>query len=269
MRVTLRMLICIGWCARAQPLRVTPFMSTAGQPQAATAWLQPRNPQESLSRVYISIAGLIGAGKSSLATALGEELGMPVYYEPVADNEYLDDFYADMARYGFALQVHLLNKRFRQQQEIVWSEKGAVQDRTIYEDAVFARMLADDGLMERRDYETYLGLFSTMAHFMQRPDVIVYLDVSPEESLRRIRLRRRECEGGITLEYLTKLAAAYDDFIADVSRSIHVIRVEYSEFHSAAEMAAEIARQYESISHISDVRWTTSTTVSAAGEAGE
>ena len=222
---------------------------------AHTPWQQRDSPKVALDRVYISIAGLIGAGKSSLATALGEELDLPVYYEPVTDNEYLEDFYADMSRYGFALQVHLLNKRFRQQQEIVWSEAGAVQDRTIYEDAVFARMLADDGLMDRRDYETYLSLFTTMAHFMQKPDVIVYLDVTPEESLQRIRMRKREVESGMTLEYLTKLHAAYQDFLADVSRSVHVIRVDYSQFRTAEEMAAEIARQHAANLHISHVRW--------------
>jgi deoxyadenosine kinase len=220
-------------------------------------WQQRQPPRVSLDRTYISIAGLIGAGKTSLATALGEHLDLPVYYEPVADNEYLDDFYKDMKRYGFQLQIYLLNKRFRQQQQIVWEGKGGVQDRSIYEDAVFARMLADGGLMERRDYATYLSLFSTMAHFMQRPDVIVYLDLSPEESLRRIRMRAREMESGVTLEYLTSLHAAYEDFLADVSRSVHVIRIDYSEFRGVEEMAAEIARQYEDISHISEVRWPT------------
>ena len=139
----------------------------------------------------------------------------------------------------------------------MWSEAGAVQDRTIYEDAVFARMLTDDGLMERRDYETYITLFSTMARFMQRPDVVVYLDVSPEESLRRIQMRQRDCESGVTLAYLTKLHAAYEEFLRDVSRSVHVIRIDYSQFRSAEEMALEIAREFVSKaeSRISDVRW--------------
>ena len=208
-----------------------------------------------LEKVYISIAGLIGAGKSTLATALGERLDLPVYYEPVAGNEYLDDFYKDMERYGFALQVHLLQKRFRQQQEIVWTEKGAVQDRTIYEDAVFARVLHEDGLMSERDYRTYLALFETMSHFMQRPDVIVYLDVSPEESLRRIRMRKRECESGVDLAYLTKLHAAYESFIQGVSHSVHVIRVDWNEFRSTEEMAQEISRQYAMGSHISEAHF--------------
>ena len=196
--------------------------------------------------MFISIAGLIGAGKSTLAEALGEAIGVPVYYEPIASKEtmsYLEDFYADMRKWSFPLQIHLLNKRFRQQQEIVWSDAGAIQDRSIYEDAVFARVLADDGLMDPRDYQTYLELFKSMSRFMQRPDVMVYLDVSPEESLRRIRLHQRECESGMTLDYLVKLHAAYEAFIADISKSMHVIRIDYSEFRSPEEMADEIARQ--------------------------
>ena len=90
--------------------------------------------------LFIGISGLIGAGKSTLAAALGEEMGLPVYYEPVADNEYLEDFYKDMKKHGFALQVWLLNKRFEQQQKIIWSGQGGVQDRTIYEDTIFAKV---------------------------------------------------------------------------------------------------------------------------------
>jgi len=90
--------------------------------------------------------------------------------------------------------VYLLNKRFKQQQQIVWEGKGGVQDRTIYEDSVFARMLRDSGLMTERDFQTYRELFSHMSNFMRRPNLIVHLDLSPEESLRRIRLRKRECE---------------------------------------------------------------------------
>lgn len=96
-----------------------------------------------LENVYISIAGLIGAGKTTLAKALAEVLGLPVHYEPVTDNVYLEDFYKDMKRYGFPLQIYLLNKRYRQQQQIVWEGRGGVQDRTIYEDAIFAKMLRE------------------------------------------------------------------------------------------------------------------------------
>jgi deoxyadenosine kinase len=120
-------------------------------------------------------------GKSTLATALAKELGLPVYYEPVIDNIYLADFYQDMKKYSFPLQIYLLNKRFKQQQQIIWEGKGGVQDRTIYEDSVFARMLRDSGHMEERDFRTYMELFSNMSNFMKKPNIIVHLDVTPEE----------------------------------------------------------------------------------------
>ena len=91
----------------------------------------------------------------------------------------------------------------------MWSGRGAVQDRTIYEDAVFARMLASDGIMSERDYNTYVQLFEHMSNMMRRPTVIIHLDVTPEESLRRIEMRARSCETGISIDYLTKLDAAY------------------------------------------------------------
>ena len=192
---------------------------------------------------YISLCGMIGAGKTTLATALGERLKLPVYYEPVADNCYLADFYADMRKYSFPLQVYLLDARFRQQQRIVWDAAGGVQDRTIYEDAVFARMLTDAGLMEARDHETYTSLLASLSNFMAKPDVIVFLDVSPEESLRRIRLRERDVESGITLDYLTKLHAAYAAFVCDISRTTRVIRVDYTTFVGTEEVVATIAQQ--------------------------
>jgi deoxyadenosine kinase len=152
----------------------------------------PADVSESrLQDVFIGIAGLIGAGKTTLAQALGEHLSLPVYYEPVADNEYLADFYRDTARYAFSTQIYLLNRRFQQHQEIIWRGGGAVQDRTIYEDAVFARTLVDQGLMEERDYRTYLQLFKHMSNFMCRPSMIVYLDLSPEVSKARIEQRSR------------------------------------------------------------------------------
>ena len=194
--------------------------------------------------LFIGIAGMIGAGKSTLAKSLGEHLGIDVYYEPVDDNEYLEDFYRDTPRYAFATQIYLLNKRFQQHQEIIWRGRSAVQDRTIYEDSIFAKMLADTGLMDERDYRTYVDLFRHMSNFMCKPNVIVYLDVSPECSLERIRSRGRECENGITREYLEALYRGYEDFVADISRVIPVIRVDYDRFATAEEMAEVIQRDY-------------------------
>lgn len=136
-----------------------------------------------------------------------------------------------------------------------------MQDRTIYEDSVFARVLKDSGQMEPREYETYLSLFSNMSNFMygrksgqlfgilnavlycrKKPNLIVHLDVSPEESLRRIKMRSRNCEVGIKLEYLRDLHKAYEEFLQDIARIIPVIRVNYEQFHTTDEMAEMIVR---------------------------
>ena len=197
-----------------------------------------------MGNAFIGIAGLIGAGKTTLATALAEHLGLDVHYEPVIDNEYLDDFYRETAKYSFAMQVYLLNRRFQQHQEIIWRGRGGVQDRTIYEDAIFAKTLRDQGLMEPRDYETYVSLFRNLSNFMCRPNAIVYLDVNPEISLKRIQQRSRNCETGITLEYLSRLYKNYEDFVTEISRLIPVIRVGYNEFWATEDIAAAITREY-------------------------
>jgi deoxyadenosine kinase len=194
--------------------------------------------------LFIGIAGMIGAGKSTLAKSLGEHLGIDVYYEPIADNEYLEDFYRDTRRYAFATQIYLLNRRFQQHQEIIWRNRSAVQDRTIYEDSIFARMLADTGLMEERDYRTYLTLFRNMSNFMCKPNVIVFLDVTAEGSYERIRSRGREMEKGISLEYLQALHRGYQSFIRDISKVLPVIRIDYDRFATAEEMVEVIQRDY-------------------------
>lgn len=201
-------------------------------------------PKPTYTNLFIGIAGMIGAGKSTLARALGEHLGIDVYYEPVADNEYLEDFYRDTAKYAFATQIYLLNRRFQQHQEIIWTGRSAVQDRTIYEDSIFAKMLVKLGLMDARDYATYQQLFTHMSNFMCRPNVIVYLDVKPDRSMERILARARGAESGITLEYLEALYEGYREFITDVSRYIPVIEVDYDRFRTAEEMATVIEREY-------------------------
>ena len=194
--------------------------------------------------IFIGIAGMIGAGKSTLAKELGDHLGIDTYYEPVADNEYLTDFYRDTARYSFAMQVYLLNRRFQQHQEIIWRGRSAVQDRTIYEDSIFAKMLAKTGLMDERDYRTYVQLFRNMSNFMCKPSVIVFLDVSPEASADRIRMRSRDVESKIELGYLQALYDGYQEFIESISKVIPVIRIDYEKFKTAGEMAEVIKREY-------------------------
>ena len=206
-----------------------------------------------MSGVFIGISGLIGAGKTTLAEALAKELDLPVFYEPVTSNSYLQDFYGDMKKYSFPMQIFLLNKRFKQQQQIVWSGSGGVQDRTIYEDSVFAKMLFDAGLMEERDYNTYCELFQNLSNFMKKPNIIVHLDLSPEESYRRIQMRNRDCESGISVEYLRGLHKAYEEFINEIARIIPVIKVDYSRFRTPAEMASAIKREYQKIANIRNV----------------
>jgi deoxyadenosine kinase len=199
---------------------------------------------ERVENLFVGIAGMIGAGKSTLAAAVGEHLGLDVYYEPVEDNEYLADFYRDTARFSFAMQVYLLNRRFRQHQEIIWRGRSAIQDRTIYEDGIFAKMLAEVGLMDPRDYRTYLDLFRNMSNFMCKPNLIIYLDVTPERSFERIRARARGVETGISLDYLRALYRGYEEFIGSISRVVPVVRVDYDRFATAEEMAAVIEEQY-------------------------
>ena len=208
---------------------------------------------EVFGNIFIGIAGMIGAGKSTLATALGQHLGIDTYFEPVADNEYLEDFYRATAKYSFAMQVYLLNRRFQQHQEIIWRGKSAVQDRTIYEDSIFAKMLAKTGLMDERDYRTYVDLFRNMSNFMCKPSVIIYLDVSPESSAERIRMRSRDVESQIELGYLRALHEGYQEFVESISKVIPVIRVDYERFATAEEMAEVIKREYLDASFLRQV----------------
>jgi deoxyadenosine kinase len=227
------------------PVPPTPRGPVAdGSGPTTTGGARPARLTDAYGSLFIGIAGMIGAGKSTLATALGGHLGIDVHYEPVGDNEYLADFYRDTARYSFATQVYLLNRRFQQHQEIIWRGRSAVQDRTIYEDSIFAKMLAQTGLMDERDYRTYQQLFRHMSNFMCRPSVIVYLDVSPARSLERIRSRGRDVEAKIGLPYLEALHAGYAEFIESISKTVPVIRVDYERFASAEEMADVIFREY-------------------------
>ena len=119
-------------------------------------------------------------------------------------------------------------------------------------------MLRDSGMMDERDYNTYIELFKNMSNFMKKPNIIVHLDVKPEEAMERIRTRARGCETGITVEYLTSLYNAYEVFIAEIARVIPVIKIDYSEFRTPDEMAQRIVREYERIANIRSLTWDSS-----------
>ena len=209
---------------------------------------------------FISISGLIGAGKTTLAKSLSKVMGLPVYEESINDDGYLTDFYKNIEKipnpFAFPLQVHLFNQRQKQHNQIILSEDGAIQDRSIYEDTVFAKTLLDRKNMSPRDYKTYMTLINRQLSKMGKPDLIVHLDVSPEESLSRIKKRSRGVESGVTLDYLQHLHKNYELFLKNISKSIPVIRVDWSNFKSAEEVAAKIKLAWKNTHNIQLVTFT-------------
>ncbi len=164
---------------------------------------------------YIAIAGNIGAGKTTLSTQLAKYFNWDVHYEDADDNPYLADFYNDMQRWAFNLQIYFLNSRYKQVLRILEGDHTVIQDRTIYEDAfIFAPNLHEMGLMASRDFENYLDLFKTMSSQVSSPDLLIYLRASIPTLVSRIHERGRDYEGNMSLDYLKKLNKRYEDWIA-------------------------------------------------------
>lgn len=163
---------------------------------------------------YIAVAGNIGAGKSSLTALLGKNFGWETYYESVDDNPYLSDFYEDMRRWSFNLQIYFLSSRFKHQKVLMDLENSLVQDRTIYEDVeIFAKNLHEMGLMSDRDYQNYCSLFDEMASYLKAPDLLIYLRADVPTLVKQIQQRGREYENTIRIEYLERLNRLYEDWI--------------------------------------------------------
>ena len=167
---------------------------------------------------FVGIAGYIGVGKTTFTEIVAKYFGWREFYESVADNPYLDDFYRDMHRWSFNLQVYFLHHRFAGQSEIMNSKKGVIQDRTIYEDVeIFARNLHQMQYMTDRDWQTYKDLFKNMTQFLRKPDLIIYLRASTDTLLSRIKNRDRDFEKDIPPEYLHSLNILYDQWIKNCS----------------------------------------------------
>lgn len=165
--------------------------------------------------MHIAIAGNIGSGKTTLTNKLAKHYGWDALFEDVDDNPYLNDFYEDMQRWSFNLQVYFLNSRFKQVLEIRQSGKTVIQDRTIYEDAhIFAPNLHDMGLMTTRDFENYFQLFSLMSNLVSPPDLLIYLRASVPTIVKQIQTRGRAYENTIRIDYLTRLNERYEAWIS-------------------------------------------------------
>ncbi len=166
------------------------------------------------SKIFVAVAGNIGTGKTTLTHMLSRRFGWAPHFEAVTNNPYLADFYRDMDRWSFPLQVFFLNNRFKAHQTVISGTDSSIQDRSIYEDAnIFARNLHEQGKMEERDYRNYLDLYQTMCQYLTPPDLVIYLRKSLPKLKAQISKRGRDFEKDIPDDYLVNLNRYYDDWL--------------------------------------------------------
>ncbi len=197
---------------------------------------------------YVAIAGNIGAGKSSLTRIISDYFKWEAFYERVDGNPYLSDFYEDMRRWSFNLQVFFLSSRFDHQKRIEEAPHSVVQDRSIYEDVeIFAKNLYEMGLMDSRDYENYQDLFALMTSYLRPPDLLVYLRASVPTLVRQIQSRGRDFEAGIRIDYLERLNVLYEDWVEryDLGPKL-IVETDELDFVNADRDRGEILSRVES-----------------------
>ncbi|MCL6295482.1 deoxynucleoside kinase [Jejuia spongiicola] len=197
--------------------------------------------------MHVAIAGNIGAGKTTLTKLLAKHYKWEAQLEDVVDNPYLDDFYNQMERWSFNLQVYFLNSRFRQVAQIRESGKDIIQDRTIYEDAhIFAPNLHAMGLMTNRDFENYSSLFNLMESFVQGPDLLIYLRSSISNLVEQIHKRGRDYENSISIDYLSRLNERYEAWISKYDKgNLLIIDVDNLDFVDNPEDLGGIINKVE------------------------
>jgi len=197
--------------------------------------------------MHVAIAGNIGAGKTTLTQLLSKHFKWEAQYEDVLENPYLEDFYIDMSRWSFNLQVYFLNSRFRQILDIRQSGKDIIQDRTIYEDAfIFAPNLHAMGLMTNRDYKNYRSLFDLMESVTKAPDLLIYLKSSVPNLVNQIQKRGREYENSISIDYLNKLNERYEEWVRGYDKgNLLIIDVEHINFVDNPEDLGEIINKID------------------------
>jgi deoxyadenosine/deoxycytidine kinase len=196
---------------------------------------------------HIAICGNIGSGKTTLVEKLSKHYNWIPLYESVDHNPYLRDFYEDMAKWAFHLQIYFLNSRFKQVTSIKDSDRTIVQDRTIYEDAyIFASNLHESGHINDRDYQSYLDIFNSMVNFVQPPDLLIYLKADIPKLVQQIQKRGREYEYSMRLDYLRKLNAHYEQWISNYSLGkLLIIDVNHLDFVERIEDFAFIIGKME------------------------
>jgi len=200
---------------------------------------------------HIAIAGNIGAGKTTLCNKISKHFGWEPHYETTEDNPYLSDFYHDMQRWSFNLQIYFLNSRYQQILKILNGEATVVQDRTIYEDAyIFAPNLHAMGLMSERDFQNYFELFKTMSSQIQPPDLLIYLRASIPTLVAHIQSRGRDYEGSMSLDYLKRLNERYENWIANYKEGkLLIINSDDIDFESNAEDLGRVVNQVRAELH--------------------
>jgi len=197
--------------------------------------------------MHVAVAGNIGAGKTTLTKLLAKHYKWEPQLEDVVDNPYLDDFYNQMERWSFNLQVYFLNSRFRQVSQIRKSGKDIIQDRTIYEDAhIFAPNLHAMGLMTNRDFENYRSLFDLMESFVEGPDLLIYLRSSIPNLVAQIHKRGREYENSISIDYLSRLNERYEAWITTYDKgNLLIIDVDNLDFVANPEDLGSIINKID------------------------
>ena len=197
--------------------------------------------------MHIAIAGNIGSGKTTLTKKLAKRYGWIPHFEPVDNNPYLADYYADMDRWSFNLQIYFLNKRFRDVVEIAKSQDTIIQDRTIFEDAcIFAPNLHDMGLMSDRDFDNYTDLFNLMISLVRLPDLLIYIRTGIPRLVEHIQKRGRDYEQTMRLDYLKGLNRRYEDWIAGYKGKMMVIDGDTVDFEGSPKDFGRIADRIDS-----------------------
>lgn len=200
---------------------------------------------------HVAIAGNIGAGKTTLTTKLANHYKWEVHYEDTEVNPYLTDFYNDMNRWSFHLQIYFLNSRYQQVLNIRKGNNTVIQDRTIYEDAyIFAPNLYEMGLMSERDFHNYTTLFETMMHQVEPPDLLIYLRAGIPKLVSHIHSRGRDYEGNMSLEYLKRLNDKYERWIDKYTAgNLLIVPVDNLDFENSQEDFGKVINLVESELH--------------------